>query len=123
MPDTIGESSRTPLIDVHYYFKPSDFSAVGPSQIFLLLDEHEDSINDGYFLIGLPGERKLGFEDHPGSRHARGANFVFADGHAERHQWKDSRTIKPVTRNRLFATAQANSPDVAWIHDHAMIPK
>jgi prepilin-type processing-associated H-X9-DG protein len=123
MDQTIGDSSRDPYNSAYYYYKPGDFSAVSSSQVFLFLDEHEDSINDGYFFIGRPDGRAVGLGDHPASRHNKGANFVFADGHAEKHKWKDPRIIQPITRKRLFAFPLPNSPDVAWIHDHALIKK
>ena len=123
MNQVIGESSRGPYTSAHYFYKSADFSAVSPAQIFLFLDEHEDSINDGYFFIGDYRARSLGFHDHPGSRHKRGANFTFADGHAARHRWRDSRTIQAVKRARIFAIPQPNNPDVAWVHNVALIRK
>jgi len=119
----VGESSRSPDPRRQYFYKQEDFSRPGPSQTFIYLDEHEDSINDGYFLIGGQESRPLGFNEHPGSRHDRGANFVFADGHAERHRWLDKRTIQPITRIRILALPQPNSLDVGWVHDHATAQK
>lgn len=119
MSERIGEVSRLPDPRLEQYYKLEDFRRLGPSQAFVLLDEHEDSINDGFFFIGGPESRSLGFADYPASRHRRGANFTFADGHTERHGWRDKRTIRPVTRTGLFAPPQPNSPDVAWLHDHA----
>ena len=123
MSQVIGESSRVPAGGVYYYFSSGDFSATSPSQVFVFLDEHEDSINDGYFFIGSSATRPAGFNEQPASRHNRGANFVFADGHAERHRWTDKRTAVPITRTRILAIPQPNSADVAWIHDHSMIRK
>lgn len=123
MNHVIGESSRAPYGGYHYFFEPADFSLVSAADVYLFLDEHEDSINDGYFFLGLPLERNHGFADHPGSRHNRGANFTFADGHAERHRWKDKRTSQPITRSRLYGLRQSNNPDVAWLHDHSWMKK
>jgi prepilin-type N-terminal cleavage/methylation domain-containing protein/prepilin-type processing-associated H-X9-DG protein len=123
MNQVIGESSRVPYGSAHYFFEPSDFSQVGASQVFLFLDEHEDSINDGYFLIGQIKNRAEGWNEVPAARHKRGAVFGFADGHVERHRWKDKRTLVPITRTRILAIPQPGSPDVAWLHDHALIPK
>jgi prepilin-type processing-associated H-X9-DG protein len=123
MNEHVGESSRASDPRKSYYYKPEDFSNPGPSDTFVLLDEHEDSVNDGYFLLGHPEDRIWGFEDVPASRHRQGANFAFADGHAERHRWRDKRTCQPITRARLHGLAQPNNPDVAWLHDHATAPK
>ena len=123
MNEHVGESSRAPDSRKTYYYKPEDFSRPGPATTFVFLDEHEDSINDGYFFIGHPEDRSQGWNDVPASRHSRGANLVFADGHAEWHKWQDKRTIQPVTRNRLFGLNQPNNVDVFWVVDHATAPK
>lgn len=119
----LGDSSQLPEPGVWHYFKPEDFVRPGPALTFVFLDEHEDSINDGLFQIGPLGNRTLGFVEVPASRHGGGCNFAFADGHVERHKWLDKRTMRPVTRGRLFAPSQPNSRDVAWIHDHATAPR
>jgi prepilin-type processing-associated H-X9-DG protein len=119
----ISESSRiTDLGRLHYY-KSEQFSRPGASQTFVFLDEHEDSINDGFFIVGLQTDEAVGWNDVPANRHRRASNFAFADGHAERHRWRDSRTIQPVTRNRLFGLFQSNNPDVKWVHQHATAQK
>ena len=63
-----------------------------PSQIFAFVEEHPDSINDGYFL-----NRFFYYEwiDLPASYHNDGANFVFADGHAEFRAWRLGSTKPP----------------------------
>jgi prepilin-type processing-associated H-X9-DG protein len=118
----VGESSRIDLAALHFY-KAEDFTRPGPSATFVFLDEHEDSINDGFFLVTYRASWAFGWNDVPSSRHGRGANFVFADGHAERHKWRDKRTVQPITRNRSFGLNQPNNPDVLWIVDHASAPK
>ena len=119
----VGESSRvTDLSRLHYY-KSEEFILPGPSKTFVFLDEHEDSINDGFFLVGKQTDEAVGWNDVPASRHRKAAVFAFADGHVEKHGWRDPRTIQPVTRNRLFGLFQSNNPDVKWVHDHATAAK
>ena len=91
--------------------------------MFLFIDEHEDSIDDGFFLLGIPEVRKIGWENVPAARHNKACQLVFADGHAERHRWTDPRTLYPITRTRLFTVSQPNSKDVAWVFDHAIFLK
>ncbi len=68
-----------------------------PSQSFVLLDEHPDSINDGYFQTD-PTPTPSSFADLPASYHAGGCGIAFADGHSEIHIWKSKVcTTLPVT--------------------------
>jgi prepilin-type processing-associated H-X9-DG protein len=120
----LGESTRITDLDRLNYYKWDDLTRPGPASTFLFIDEHEDSIDDGFFLVGPKEEETIGgWEDVPANHHNRGANIIFADGHAERHRWTDKRTLPPITRNRLFGVTQPNNPDVKWVHDHATAPK
>lgn len=75
-----------------------------PAGIFVFLDEHPDSINDGYF-IDRPGYASSGgyggssteyeWTDLPGSYHDGAGSFSFADGHSEIHRWRNGSTIRP----------------------------
>ena len=58
-----------------------------PTEIFVFLDEHPDSINDGYFL-----ERDYYPEWHdlPATYHNGATAFSFADGHSSLHRWTQS---------------------------------
>jgi len=64
-----------------------------PVNTWVHLDEHPDSINDGYF-DNAPGNTAWG--DIPGSLHAGGCGFSFADGHAELRQWRSKTSKFPV---------------------------
>jgi prepilin-type processing-associated H-X9-DG protein len=116
----VGESTRSPDPRVHYVFQPG--TVQNASKMFLFIDEHEDSIDDGYFLLPF-GIQTVGWENVPASRHNKGVQLAFVDGHAEKHRWKDSRTLYPIQRTRLFAVPQPNSKDTAWLVDHAIFPK
>jgi len=72
------------------FLKTTDF--LRPTEIFVFLDEHPDSINDGYFLNQLD---ELEWIDLPASYHNGAANFTFADGHAEGHRWINKATRVP----------------------------
>jgi prepilin-type N-terminal cleavage/methylation domain-containing protein/prepilin-type processing-associated H-X9-DG protein len=67
-----------------------------PAQIFVTIDEHPDSINDGYFLND-PNRFGAGhWGDGPASYHGGAGGLSFADGHSEIHKWKSRTTILPV---------------------------
>ena len=63
-----------------------------PNELFVFIDENEDTIFDGQF--GNPGNPALPFStpnewwDMPANRHNQGANLSFADGHVEHWKWK-----------------------------------
>jgi len=104
-----GWSERTRSMSMNAYigpFSPSaaDQTAVGnrfdgayrqflkltaiphPSTIFVMLDEHPNSINDGYYLntSGNSG----GWGDSPATYHDGACGISFADGHSEIHKWR-----------------------------------
>lgn len=59
-----------------------------PGKTWLMLDEHPDSINDGYFINNPTASA---WQDIPASYHCGAGEFSFADGHSEMRKWK-SRT-------------------------------
>jgi len=63
-----------------------------PANIFVFLDEHPDSINDGYFINNA---YQWVWIDLPASYHNGAASFSFADGHSETHRWNLSSTKAP----------------------------
>jgi len=72
-----------------------------PSRIFIFLDEHPNSINDGYFLNKWPAPpyKEKEWIDLPASYHNGAANFSFADGHSETHRWQIPNTKQPPIPN------------------------
>jgi prepilin-type N-terminal cleavage/methylation domain-containing protein/prepilin-type processing-associated H-X9-DG protein len=63
-----------------------------PSGIFVFLDEHPDSIGDGYFYNN---EEEAEWIHLPASYHNGAGNFSFADGHTESHRWLSALTKQP----------------------------
>jgi prepilin-type processing-associated H-X9-DG protein len=68
--------------------KISDLNTPGPGMVFVVLDEHADSINDGAFALD-PGQYRGSefWRDLPAAYHDGAANLGFADGHSETHKW------------------------------------
>jgi prepilin-type processing-associated H-X9-DG protein/prepilin-type N-terminal cleavage/methylation domain-containing protein len=98
------------------FLKEVDFR--DPSQIFVFLDEHPDSIDDGYFL-DTPGT--LSWVDLPASYHNGGGNFSFADGHTEIHRWQSAGTIQPAQPDvGLAIPVNPNDrADFDWVINHS----
>jgi prepilin-type N-terminal cleavage/methylation domain-containing protein/prepilin-type processing-associated H-X9-DG protein len=103
------------------YFKMSDMIDPGPAMTWVLVDEHPDSINDGFFCVdmhGYPNPASAALPDFPASYHNNACGFSFADGHAEIKRWRDSRTMPPVRKVTVTAVNQKNNQDVVWLWDH-----
>ncbi len=64
-----------------------------PSQLFVFVDEHEDTLYDAQFGFPQPPEDSQWW-DMPADRHNQGANFSFADGHVERWKWKVPKKVQ-----------------------------
>jgi prepilin-type processing-associated H-X9-DG protein len=64
-----------------------------PAKTWLVLDEHPDSINDGYF-INNPALNY--WQDIPASYHNGACGFSFADGHSEIKKWQSQASKFPV---------------------------
>jgi len=66
-----------------------------PSELFVFIDENEDSIQDGQF--GNPCNPALRYAapnvwwDMPSGRHNQGGNLSFADGHVEHWKWQGAK--------------------------------
>lgn len=59
-----------------------------PSNIYVLVDEHENSINDSHFFPFYDLVRyDRRWLDAPSGRHGNAAGFVFADAHSEIKKW------------------------------------
>lgn len=57
-----------------------------PAKVFLFIDEHEDSIDDGHFLVWpVPDDRWVNL---PADRHDGSGVLSFVDGHVERWKWQ-----------------------------------
>jgi len=90
-----------------------------PSSIYVTLDEHPDSINDGWYVFcsaADPSER-WAWSDLPASYHNGACGFSFADGHAEIKKWVAADTKRPVFGNSSGFPVSIGSDkrDVAWI--------
>jgi prepilin-type N-terminal cleavage/methylation domain-containing protein len=102
------------------YQKLSEIRRPPPSSLWVFVDEHPDSINDGWLTDSWPGGG--GWGDLAASYHAGSCGIGFADGHGEIHKWKDKGTLQPVTKsnNRAWSTAAPN--DTLWFMERTTAP-
>ncbi len=102
------------------YRKSTQMNHPGPAMTFVLLDERQDSINDGYFVTemdGYPNAATTKIVDYPASYHNKAAGFSFADGHSEIHKWRDARTYPPIQTGLPLNVPSPNNQDVTWMRD------
>lgn len=116
------------------FLKHSDFGK--PSDIFVMVDEHPDSINDSIYIVagggdlnGIYSGAKREWRDMPASYHNGACGFSFADGHAEIKKWINPFTAhQPIQRNSRFVNPQAipggeGTQDLLWVADHSSYKK
>jgi prepilin-type N-terminal cleavage/methylation domain-containing protein/prepilin-type processing-associated H-X9-DG protein len=115
--DTWAKGQNTFNASYRQMLKQSDI--IDPSRTFVTLDEHPDSINDGYFLLTLPPAGTWG--DLPASYHNGACGFSFADGHSEIHKWLYPSTRQAVKVTTLGSTAfpATQRSDFDWIAERA----
>jgi prepilin-type N-terminal cleavage/methylation domain-containing protein/prepilin-type processing-associated H-X9-DG protein len=114
------------------YHKTSDFR--NASGIIVLLDEHPDSINDGWYVYcdtAGPGELTE-WSDLPASYHDGACGFSFADGHSEIHRWLDGSTVRPSSEGGIDGTKpydhayklpDRNTQDIYWVDQASTEPQ
>ena len=76
-----------------------------PSQMFVFMEPHEQSLDDGYFRVDNPTYTSDGvWADLPSDRHGGACNISFADYHVEKVKWKAPKNFQG--RGQWTASAQ-----------------
>jgi prepilin-type N-terminal cleavage/methylation domain-containing protein/prepilin-type processing-associated H-X9-DG protein len=111
------------------YIKLADITQPGPANLFVFIDEHPDSINDGWMMFADEGALDNGFGDGdwfnlPASYHNGACSLSFADGHAETHLWMNPAMDKPITKTDYTFTGPeiftpTTGPDYKYMLQHA----
>jgi prepilin-type N-terminal cleavage/methylation domain-containing protein len=105
-----------------------------PANIYVFLDEHPISINDGYFDTGDQGSPSAptswNGSDVPASYHNGACGFSFSDAHSEIHKWRNPATVIPIVPGASLATytptmlgTVPNYIDRIWLCGHACIQR
>jgi prepilin-type N-terminal cleavage/methylation domain-containing protein len=90
-----------------------------PANIYTFLDEHPDSINDGWFVFCTaadPSERAT-WSDLPASYHNNACGFAFGDGHSDIKHWLSGSTYRPIEKNDNGFPIPVGSDqrDILWV--------
>ena len=111
-----GSSYNEAQTDWRTYGKLASITVPGPSALWVVMDEHPDSINDS--LMATPAIPYY-FVDFPATSHAGAGGLAFADGHSEIHKWRDGRTVLPIKGiPNSVPAAPVSSPgnqDTVWL--------
>lgn len=103
------------------FIKESEIGTPGPSDLWIFVDEHPDSINDGAFAVQMPSSAAATqWIDVPAKYHNNACGFTFADGHSEIHKWASPGNIPDVTYSPLAKNGiyELNDPDILWVAKH-----
>ena len=106
------------------YRKESDFVDPGPSNTFVFLDEREDSINDGMFVVdmgGFPGDgTAYRIVDIPASYHNGSGGFPLQ---TVIQRPRNGRMPAPWRLSKRaphpLQPASPNNPDIQWMQERS----
>lgn len=101
------------------FVKFSDIDRPSPANLFVFLEENQDSLNDPNFA-NLQTTRRwidLPAAFHPAAGTNRSANLVFADGHVENHAWEASVLREKPDFSYTPPPIAAGDPDWGWLMD------
>lgn len=108
------------------FTKDTDIVGMSPSDLFVLLDEHPESINDAAFAVDMPTAPNFAqWIDVPSKAHVNSDALSFADCHAEIHKWLEPGNIQNISWQPdstasigNTVTSKPNDPDVIWLAHH-----
>jgi prepilin-type N-terminal cleavage/methylation domain-containing protein/prepilin-type processing-associated H-X9-DG protein len=100
------------------FMKSGDIQS--PTTIFGFIEEHPDSINDGFFVNSYD---EIKWNNVPAAHHSASANIQFADGHVEGHRW-----LADVNRSQQKGAAGVGAVptpprDFLWLKEHGAVRK
>jgi len=92
-----------------------------PANLWVFVDEHPDSINDGAFFNA---QRNPEWIDQPSNQHNGACGFAFADGHSEIHKWRASvLKLKLTFQDLARQSVSLQDRDFMWILERTSFPR
>jgi prepilin-type N-terminal cleavage/methylation domain-containing protein/prepilin-type processing-associated H-X9-DG protein len=120
----IKPMSHLPSPTYRNFIKESELSTLGPADMWVLIDEDVDSINDGSFAVQMPASSAATYwVDIPAKAHNNACGFSFADGHSEIHKWLQPENIDNVdyVTKAKSPVAHLHDPDILWVAKHTSL--
>jgi prepilin-type N-terminal cleavage/methylation domain-containing protein len=113
--------------------------SVGPSDIFVFIEERGESIDDGMFAVPPPAANATTLQNCPSGNHGNSGVLAFGDGHAESHKWQGmgpnwtvmsgnpanantttpQQVMCPKWVDPIGGVSQKNMGDLGWLEAHA----
>ena len=81
----------------------------GPAQASVFIDENENCVDNGSFLIDTFGRT---WPELPSSRHSKGGVFSFADGHVEYWRWHGTSVLIFTSYGQAVPSSPADVSDL-----------
>ena len=132
--DHLGGGTVTSGSTYAHYYRETDMKAPSPSDLWVFLDEHPDSINDGSFDFSMPPSGGLGsltgtiWIDQPAAYHNGACAFAYADGHASLHKWLSPNDFAPLNwdveqtqKPSSTSVKQSGNADYLWLASHTSV--
>ena len=102
------------------YIKSGDIA--DPSNKWVVVDEHPDSMNDGCFFTNMTTSNPS-YVDLPGTMHNNACGYGFADGHSEIKKWNHEMKSN-ITFSRSWSPRGAGAKaDWLWHQERSSAPK
>ncbi|MBI1178143.1 hypothetical protein GC207_11975 [bacterium] len=126
MNNWMGGAAFNQETDFKVYHKLEDITRPNPSKAMVMVEEREDSLNDGVFSVDMSLLNIWG--DFPASRHDGGMNLSYADGHVGFHPWQEQMIAAPVfsvppPNSLLPGESQDGLPDLNFLRSVATAPR
>jgi len=88
------------------FLRESEVAAAGASLLWVLIDEHENTIDDAWFLVTMDDVQP--FASEPATRHSRAFGLSYADAHVEAFRLRDPNSQALGMANAAFSPYNAD---------------
>jgi prepilin-type N-terminal cleavage/methylation domain-containing protein/prepilin-type processing-associated H-X9-DG protein len=109
------------------YGKLGSINQPGPSQLWVLMDEHPNAINDPMMAVQCGNKAGDNIVDFPATYHNGACGIAFADGHSEIHRWRGATMLAgpppPSYALNQPCVDAASIHDLRWLQERTSSPR
>jgi len=88
------------------FVKDSELGVAGAASLWMIADENELSIDDGWFLVTMDDSQP--FSSFPATRHQRGFGVNYLDGHADVQKFRDPESVWTSSQVRKISSVNTD---------------